>query len=98
MIEEKRKTERRLQVEMVKKLAKSTDNRRGVFLAGLWAARTAAALSQRDLAQSIGTSQSTIHDLEGLTRGAYPQTVRKLCAALEVEPADLLTAEPAEEE
>jgi ribosome-binding protein aMBF1 (putative translation factor) len=98
MIEEDRKTERRRQVEMVKKLAKSSDNRRGAFLPGLWAARAAAALSQRALAERVGTNQGTIHELESLARGAYPSTVKKLSVALDVEPADLLCEEATEDE
>lgn len=70
MIEEQGKTTmRRQQVGLVKKLAKVPENHRGALLPGLWAARTAAALSQRDLAERIGTSQGTIHNLERLGRG-----------------------------
>ncbi len=65
-------------------------NRRGVLLPGLWAARVSAALSQRDLAAMIGTTQKTICKLEGQKRGAYPKTVRRLCKALEVEPSALM--------
>ena len=98
MFEEQRKTGRRQQVGLVKKLAKCSENHRGAFLPDLWAARTAAALSQRDLAERIGTSQGTIHDLERLGRGAYPKTIRRLSGALGVDPADLLCAETAEDE
>jgi transcriptional regulator with XRE-family HTH domain len=49
-----------------------------------------AALSQRELAQKIGTHQSTICDLENLNRAGYPATIRRLSEALEVEPAVLL--------
>ena len=38
------------------------------------------------------SSPGTIHDLEARKRGAHPKTVRRLCAALNVEPADLLCA------
>ena len=98
MIEEQHKTERRQQVGLVKKLAKVPENHRGALLPGLWAARTAAALSQRDLAKRIGTSQGTIHNLERLGRGAYPKTIRRLSEALDVDPADLLCAETPEGE
>ena len=99
MIEDERKMEHRRQVGMVKKeLAKSADTRRGVLLPGLRAARTAAALSQRDLAERLETSQGTVHSLECLSRGAYPKTIRKLCAALDVVPADLLCEGTTEEE
>jgi hypothetical protein len=46
MFEEQRKTERRQQVGLVKKLVKCPENHRGALLPGLWAARTAAALSR----------------------------------------------------
>jgi ribosome-binding protein aMBF1 (putative translation factor) len=98
MIEEQHKTERRQQVGLVKKLAKVPENHRGALLPGLWAARTAAALSQRDLAERIGTSQGTIHNLERLGRGAYPKTIRRLSETLGVDPADLLCAETTEDE
>lgn len=97
MFEDLHKTERRQQVGLVKKLAKSPENHRGALLPGLWAARTAAALSQRDLAERIGTSQGTIHDLERQGRGAYPKTIRRLSAALGVDPADLLCVDTFEE-
>jgi transcriptional regulator with XRE-family HTH domain len=83
---------------MVKKLAKSPNNHRGAFLPGLWAARTTAALSQRELAERIGTSQGTIHNLERLGRGAYPKTIRRLSETLGVDPADLLCVETPEGE
>jgi transcriptional regulator with XRE-family HTH domain len=57
-----------------------------------------AGFTQRDLAERVRTSQGTIYELERLTRGAYPKTIKKLCAALEVEPSDLLCAEIAEQE
>jgi DNA-binding Xre family transcriptional regulator len=45
----------------------------------------------------VGASQGTITSLEHMSRGAYPKTLRRLCAALKVEPVDLLCAEPTEE-
>jgi len=96
MIEEKRKHERRRQVEAVKRLGRDA-NGRGLPLPGLWACRQAAGFTQRDLATAIGSNQATIHELERSLRGAYPKTVRSLCAALLVEPADLLCAEATEE-
>ena len=95
MIEEKRKHERRRQVEAVKRLGRDA-NGRGLHLPGLWACRQAAGFSQRDLATAIGSNQATIHELERSLRGAYPKTVRSLCAALLVELADLLCAEATE--
>ena len=38
----------------------------------------------------VSTSQGTITALENLKRGAYPWTVKRLCAALDVKPADLM--------
>jgi DNA-binding XRE family transcriptional regulator len=96
MIEEKQRHERRRQVEAVKRHVRDA-NGRGLHLPGLWACRMAAGLSQRDLATAIGSNQATIHELERSLRGAYPKTVRSLCAALLVEPADLLCAEATEE-
>jgi DNA-binding XRE family transcriptional regulator len=66
---------------------------RGAYLHGLHACRLMAALTQRELAEKIGTHQSTICDLENLKRGGYPTTVRRLCKVLEVEPAKLLYGE-----
>ncbi len=96
MIEEKQRHERRRQVEAVKRHVRDA-NGRGLHLPGLWACRMAAGLSQRDLATAIGSNQATIHELERSLRGAYPKTIRSLCAALLVEPADLLCAEATEE-
>ena len=73
-------------------------NGRGAPLPGLRAARLAAALSQRDLAVAIGSNQATVCELERLVRGAYPKTTRKLCKALNVEPAALLSVKVVEEE
>ena len=56
-----------------------------------------AGLTQRELAMLVGTSQGTITSLEHMSRGAYPTTLRRLCAALKVEPVDLLCAEATEE-
>lgn len=96
MIEETRRAERRRQVEAIKRSGFTPDGR-GLLLPGLWACRAAASLTQRDLAERVGTSQGTIHDLERLMRGAYPKTIKKLCTTLEVAPADLLCAETIEE-
>jgi DNA-binding Xre family transcriptional regulator len=97
MIEEKRRAERRRQVAAIKRFG-SAPNSRGFPLPGLWACRAAAGLTQRDLAERVGTSQGTVHDLECLMRGAYPKTIKKLCTALEVDPADLLCVETTEDE
>jgi transcriptional regulator with XRE-family HTH domain len=90
---ESRRCERRQQVSTIKRQAGDT-NDRGAYLYGLRACRRAAALTQRELAEMSGTYQSTICDLENHKRGAYPRTIRGLCRALEVDPADLLGKDP----
>jgi transcriptional regulator with XRE-family HTH domain len=51
-------------------------------------------LTQRQLGEVAGVAHTTVQRLESLSRGAYPQTLRKLAAALGVEPADLVGSEP----
>jgi DNA-binding Xre family transcriptional regulator len=97
MIEQELKHDQRRQVDAVKRLGRDSKSR-GVHLPGLWACRMAAGLTQRDLALAIGSNQATIHELERSLRGAYPKTVRRLCEALNVQPADLLCAEATEQE
>jgi ribosome-binding protein aMBF1 (putative translation factor) len=63
---------------------------RGIPLPGLMPARQRLGLTQRQLAARAGTGQHTISKLERLDRGAYPQTLQKLAAALGVSPADLV--------
>ena len=84
------KTDRRHQVAKMS-TPQGKPSRRGVLLPGLWAARVSSALSQRDLAQLIGTNQGTVQQLETQQRGAYMMTVRRLCQVLKVEPADLIS-------
>ena len=84
------------QVRFIRKSAPGPNNR-GAFLPGLWDARMSLALTQRELAQKIGSTQGAIHCLERQTRAAHPRTIRKLCAALGVNPTDLLTIEGGEE-
>jgi DNA-binding Xre family transcriptional regulator len=98
MIKRKSRAERQKQVEAIKRSLGPCSNRRGTPLPGLRAARLSVALGQRDLAARIGSSQQTIYALERRDRGAYPNTIRRLCVALDVDPADLLTAEVSEEE
>lgn len=52
--------------------------------------REEAALSQRDLSERSGVSQDTITRLETGSRKAQHKTVRKLAAALNVEPKVLV--------
>jgi transcriptional regulator with XRE-family HTH domain len=47
-------------------------------------------LSQRDLAQAIGSVQATISAFERGSRAARPRTVRRLAEALGVDPRELL--------
>jgi transcriptional regulator with XRE-family HTH domain len=65
-------------------------NSRGLFLSGLRDHRLLAALSQQQLAKIAGIHQSAISELENCKRAAFPQTVRRLCAVLNVKPFDLI--------
>ena len=47
-------------------------------------------LTQRQLGELAGVAHTTVQRLESLERGAYPQTLRKLAAALGVEPGALV--------
>ena len=47
-------------------------------------------LTQRHLGELAGVAHTTVQRLESLERGAYPQTLRKLAAALGVEPGALI--------
>ena len=51
--------------------------------------REDAALSVRELAEAAGVHHHTIIRLENERGGAHPRTLRKLAAALGVEPRDL---------
>ncbi len=68
----------------------TTTNGKSYLLPGLQPCRLATAYSQRDLAQKICGSQTTIRPLERGYRGAYISTITRLCAALGVAPAALL--------
>ena len=67
---------------------------RSTPLPGLVVHRRRHSLTQRQLGELAGVAHTTVQRLESLSRGAYPQTVRKLATALEVEPADLVGGEP----
>ena len=43
-----------------------------------------------DLAEKSGVHRNTISKLENGRGGAYPETIRRLAEALDVEPTDLL--------
>jgi DNA-binding Xre family transcriptional regulator len=90
------RTQRSREISAIKKQGRNGRGR-GVPLPGLWAARAAAGLTQRELAMLVGSSQGTITSLELMSRGAYPKTLRRLCSALKVEPIDLLRAEATED-
>lgn len=50
-------------------------------------------LTQRQLGELAGVAHTTVQQLESLSRGAYPRTVRKLALALGVEPMNLVGGE-----
>ena len=52
--------------------------------------RRRAVMSQEQLAEKSGVARDTISKLESGRRGAYPSTIRKLAAGLEVEPGMLM--------
>jgi hypothetical protein len=66
------------------------DEGRSTPLPGLAAHRRWQGLTQRQLGELAGVAHTTVQRLESLSRGAYPQTVRKLAIALGVEPTDLV--------
>lgn len=65
--------------------------------------RQRAVMSQEQLAEKSGVARDTISKLESGRRRAYPTTIRKLAAGLEVEPqlllggVEYLEEEPAED-
>lgn len=88
---------RREQVNRLKRQSDVVKRRVTVRLHGLKPCRLAAGLSQRELAQMIGGNQWTIAQLENEGgRGANMVTIRRLCRALKVMPADLICREPIE--
>jgi len=66
------------------------ESSRSTPLPGLTAHRHRRGLTQRQLGELSGLAHTTVQQLESLSRGAYPQTMRKLTTALKVEPKDLL--------
>jgi transcriptional regulator with XRE-family HTH domain len=63
---------------------------RSIPLPGLAEHRRKRGLTQRQLGELAGVAHTTVQRLETLSRGAYPQTLRKLAIALRVDPKDLL--------
>ena len=72
------------------------DESRSAPLPGLAKHRRRHGLTQRELGALAGVAHTTVQQLESLSRGAYPRTVRKLAIALGVEPADLVGEESAQ--
>jgi transcriptional regulator with XRE-family HTH domain len=66
------------------------ESSRSTPLSGLATHRRRRGLTQRQLGELAGVAHTTVQRLESLSRGAYPQTLRKLATALSVEPKDLL--------
>jgi transcriptional regulator with XRE-family HTH domain len=52
--------------------------------------RQEAVMSQEELAERSGVARDTISKLETGRRGAYPSTIRKLAAGLDVQPRMLM--------
>ena len=52
--------------------------------------RQQAVLSQEQLAEKSGVARDTISKLETGQRRAYPKTIHKLAASLDVEPRELI--------
>ncbi len=92
MIEQDRKAEqRRQEIWAIKKIVGSSQKGRGAYLPGLWACRLASGYSPQELAQRADTGRGTVRSLERQERRAHATTIRRLSAALDVEPFDLLT-------
>jgi transcriptional regulator with XRE-family HTH domain len=66
------------------------ESSRSTQLPSLAAHRRRQGLTQRQLGKLAGVAHTTVQRLESLSRGAYPQTLRKLATPLGVEPKDLL--------
>jgi transcriptional regulator with XRE-family HTH domain len=66
---------------------------RSTLLPALAAHRRRRGLTQRQLGELAGVAYTTVKKLESLSRGAYPQTLRKLATALAVAPEYLLHGE-----
>jgi transcriptional regulator with XRE-family HTH domain len=63
---------------------------RSTPLPALAAHRQRRGLTQRQLGELAEVAHTTVQQLESLSRGAYPKTLRTLATALRVEPKDLL--------
>ena len=94
----KRRIEQHDRIRMIKEGARTANDGRSYLLQGLWACRLALGLSQRQVAEMIGSNQKTVRELERQSRGAYPMTIRKLSQALKVDPEDLICGSAKREE
>lgn len=64
----------------------------GMRLLGLRAAREKRLMTQRELAEKAGVSPTTVANIELGKADAQFRTVKKLAAALEVDPQELVAA------
>jgi transcriptional regulator with XRE-family HTH domain len=71
-----------------------TERPRSILLLALAMHRRRHGLTQRELGELAGVAHTTVQRLESMSRGAYPQTLRKLATALGIEPEDLVGGEP----
>jgi transcriptional regulator with XRE-family HTH domain len=69
------------------------ESSRSTPLPGLTSHRRRQGLTQRQLGELAGVAHTTVQRLESLSRGAYPQTLRKLASALGIAPEELLHGE-----
>ena len=69
------------------------DRSRSTPLPGLVTHRRRHGLTQKQLGELAGVAHTTVQRLESLSRGAYPQTLRKLATALGIAPEELLHGE-----
>ena len=94
-VSDEERAERRREVNRIKDDFALRFTSSAIKLGGLKARRLEAGFSQEELARRIGTNLTTIRELEKRGgRSAYAKTVRKLCQALGVRPADLICWDP----
>jgi DNA-binding Xre family transcriptional regulator len=95
-VSDEERAERRREVNRIKGYWAFHFGGSAIKLGGLEARRLEAGLSEEELARMIGTNLTTIRQLEKKYGGrcAYTKTIRKLCQALGVRPADLICRDP----
>jgi DNA-binding XRE family transcriptional regulator len=81
---------RRAMEKVLRKEEQENCPNRSIPLCSLRELRRSRGLTQRDLGQLAKVSPGSVYRLENGLRGAYPATVRKLAAALEVPIEDLV--------